>query len=203
MRGIIYVAFGERARTEARQSMKTLNCYHDIPVAVIADRPLEGATYIPFDDAGNGARRAKLSIPEVAPAGWTHILYLDADTRIRGNLEGGFKPVEDEWDIAITPSTKQIRDELLWHIGDKEREYTYQEINNSLPLQLQGGVWWINRQRCKGLFREWLSEWERWGDQDQGALLRAIQKKPVRIWLMGRPFNDGYLVEHRYGMAVN
>jgi len=202
VRGVIYVAFGERARTEVRESMKTLRAYHDLPIAVVGERPVKGAAYIPFDNPGNGARRAKLSVTEAAPQSWTQILYLDADTRIRGNIEAGFHPLEDGWDMSITPSIKQAR-EVFWHLASEETHRTYLELNNPFPIQLQGGVWWVNRESTRELFAEWRKQWERWGGPDQGALLRALQKKPISIWLMGRTFNDGGLVEHRYGCAVD
>ncbi len=202
VRGVAYVAFGSKAVREATMSAKSLRAHHSLPVVALADGPVRGATIIPFDEPGNGARRAKLSITKVVPHEWTHIMYLDADTRVKGNLEAGFFPVENGWDMAITISTKQIRNGLLWHVGDREQEATYQQIGNPWPVALQGGVWWVNRETTRDFFDAWLAEWEKFKGPDQGALLRALHVCPIKVYLMGRPFNDGDLLEHHYGAAA-
>ncbi len=200
MRGAVYVAFGEAAMKQAKEAIGEFKKYHDIPVATVSERPIAGAQHLPFSDPGNGARWAKLNINKIVP--WDHILYMDADTRVRGDISSGFDIVEDGWDMAIVPSKKQLLSDILWHVVSEEKEYTYESVKNPWPLQLQGGLWWFNKLTTEKFFETWREEWKRWGAADQGALLRALHRCPIRLWVMGRMFNDGELVEHHYGWAV-
>jgi hypothetical protein len=193
---VVYVVYGEAARREAELSIKGLRQWHDWPVSVIGDN-VEGAERIEFSRADEGGRWGKLNLNNLSPYDLT--LYLDADTRPRGDLSVGFDILEDGWDMAITPSPMQ-GDELLWHVSDEERAATLKELGNE-PLALQAGVMYISKnQGTARLFSAWRNEWLRWRDQDQAALLRALGRVPVRVWLLGRPYNGGALVDHRFGM---
>lgn len=200
MNGVIYVAFGHNARQEATASIISLRQHNDLPVTVVCDATLdiEDVECIPFRKPGPGARWAKLNIDNLAPEAWTNILYLDADTRIKASITAGFDLLADGWDMAIAPSTCQDHD-ALWHLSGEERALTLSEIVE--PLQLQAGVMFINRRRCAALFAAWRDEWQRFGDQDQGALLRALKREPVRVYLLGRDWNGGAVIEHLFGRA--
>jgi hypothetical protein len=90
---------------------------------------------------------------------------------------------------------------LLWHIGDKDKGFTLSEIGME-PISLQCGVIFVARNdRTRALWRAWHQEWLRFAGQDQGAFLRALWKHPVRLWLLGRAYNSGVLVQHRFGQA--
>ncbi len=199
-RGAAFVAYGDEAYTEVRQAVSCFQAYHNIPVTVVTDRTIKGATVVNFADPGYGARRAKLNLNNLIA--YSKCLYMDADTRARGNVEAMFAPLDDGWDLVITHSQRQIRNENLWHLGSEERGATYKEIDEPFPVILQGGVFAYNRETTRNFFQAWREEWERWHGPDQGALLRALKREPVKVWLMGRPFNAGYLVEHRCGQAA-
>jgi hypothetical protein len=51
------------------------------------------------------------------------------------------------------------------------------------------------------LFLIWRREWERWRDQDQAALMRALVNCPVRLFLLNREYNGGRFVHHYYTYA--
>jgi len=71
-----------------------------------------------------------------------------------------------------------------------------------IVVQLQGGVlFWRRNEATTRLFERWRAEWARYRQQDQGALLRALYTEPVRVWLLGRPWNGGNLIEHLCGRA--
>jgi len=195
-RGVVYVAVGPNAKEEAKKSIRTLRRHNNLDVQVISDGLINGCNTVTFNNPGRGARRAKLSIHNLVP--WDNVLYIDADTRVHGNLEVGFDILEDGWDLVIVPSENQ-NENALWHVREEEREATLQVV--PAPLQLQGGLFWFNRERCKYMFDGWLDEWLRWSGKDQAALLRALEKEHVKIWLMGRPFNGGSVVEHLFGRA--
>lgn len=195
--GVVYVAYGLRARQEVEQAVKFLRQHNDLPVTVVGER-VNGLEHIGFDDSGSG-RWAKLNLDQISPYEYT--VYLDADTRVHGDISAGLGILHDSWDIAISPSTKQGTD-LLWHVDLPEREATFLELGKDSLVQLQGGVIFFRKSpEVHALFGAWREEWQRWRGQDQAALLRALYRCPVRLWLLSNEWNGGYLIEHRYGAA--
>ena len=182
--GVVYVAIGSQAQIEAQESIKSLKQHNDLPITII-DK---------FDNPGFGARWAKLNID--LQTDYDKVLYLDADTRIKGDITNGFKML-DNWDLAIAPSQYQDS-EVFQHVRNGERMQTVKELGY-IPLQLQAGVMFFDRLRCAKLFEEWRIEWQCWRDQDQAALIRALDKEPVRVWLLSQDWNGGQLIEHLFG----
>jgi hypothetical protein len=124
--------------------------------------------------------------------------YIDADAWPMADILAGFEIVADGWDMAITASTNQGRD-LFWHVGEEERAATLTELGRDL-LQLQAGVMFIgNGQGTARLFSAWRCEWMRWKDQDQAAFARALATVPARVWLLGKSWNGGSVISHRWG----
>lgn len=199
-RGVIYVAFGHNAKMAKQKSYNTLRKVNpDLPVFTIDETTFTG-------NPGFGARWAKLNVDKIAPLEWEQILYLDADTLVHQSLEKGFEILEDGWDMALTASINQGGD-CFRHIGVEERIFTQDFIGDAFPLQLQLGLFYFNRDTCGEFFEAWRKEWERFKEQDQGAFMRAYYKlsPPVKIWLLGRPYNDtkkDSIVQHLFGKAV-
>lgn len=200
--GAFYIALGERARKEATESIHSLRRVAPmLPVRVVSDQPM------PLDidwrlslDPHPGGRDIKTRLFDFIPIDWNSVLYLDADTRVRLDPTVGFKLLEDGWDMAIMPSAHQGLD-AFWHIDSDEREITYDEIG-FIPLQLQAGVMFITRNRqVEQFFDAWYAEWTRYADQDQAAFVRALQREPIKLWLLGKPFNGGAIVAHHFGQA--
>lgn len=195
--GTCYIAYGNKAMVEVVASVETLRHVHpDMRVTVIGTvLPQLRVALVPFSRRGYGGRWAKVNLDLLTP--YDHTLYIDADTRVRLPLTAGFEILADGWDVVITPSANQ-GDDVFWHLSDDERVTTLEEVTE--PLQLQGGVFWFAKNdRTKVLFENWRHEWLRWQHEDQGALIRAIKRSPARVWLVGRPFNGGAVVEHRFG----
>jgi len=201
MRGAVYIAFGEPARTEARLSIETLLQFNPgLSIAVISNEPLplKGIVHVIDPQQDAGGRWQKVQLDGLSP--FCHTLYLDADTRIRADLSAGFRMLEDGWELVITPSEHQ-GGTWLWHVGAEDRAAVLEEWPCK-PLQLQGGMFFFRKcDAIRRLFEAWQDEWLRFRDQDQGALLRALAKTPVRVWILGRPWNGGSLVDHRFGRA--
>jgi len=196
-RGVVFIAYGLRAQQETAQAAKFLAQHNDLPVVVIGEDVL-GLKSIDFLGRDSLGRWAKVNLDNLTPFEYT--LYLDADTRVHGDISAGFDIIEDGWDIAMTPSTVQ-GDGILWHIDKVEREATFLELGRDL-LQLQGGVMFFRKSAAvTAFFEAWRYEWERWQGQDQGALLRALHQRPVKLWLLNNEWNGGGLIEHRYGAA--
>ena len=188
--GVAYVVYGEKTQREAETSLKRLRAnMPDVKTIVIHDR-VDGLT-----DA-QASRFAKVNLDKLTP--FDHTLYLDADTRPQADLSSGFEMLADGWELVIAPSNNQGQD-CLWHVGKEEREMTFKELGRT-PLQLQAGIFFFQKTpNIRRLFALWREEWERYHDQDQAAFLRALDKQPVKIWLLGRPWNGGALVQHLYG----
>ncbi len=199
-RGIVYVAFGERAKFEASRALASLRLVHR-RMRVVVMGPAEVANgrkdWGTMSDVQR-SRYAKTRLDRLTPFAQT--LYMDADTRVYAPITAGFDALDAGWDLVITTSDNQ-GDDVLWHIGGDERWATLEGLGR-VPLQLQGGIFWFKRsERVRSFFDAWAQEWDRWQDQDQAALLRALERVPLRTWLMGRPFNGGAVVGHRFGMA--
>ena len=197
---ITYVAYGQKAINEVSLSIKTLRKHNEYPITVICKERLSipDVNYVEFDDNSFGARFAKLSMDTLVNN--DVIGYIDADTRVHGSLEPAFKIIEMGWDMALSYSTNQGGD-VLKHINERERETTLGD--NPFPLQLQCGVMFFNRHTCKLFFGRWRHEWQKYGNKDQAAFIRALEKQPIKIALLGRPWNGGNIVEHLFGRAHN
>ena len=205
-RGIVTIAQGENARRQAVASINSLRrAGSKLPVAVIGDLPIDGATvhvHMPDDLVGDpGARKAKVNLDTLSP--FEHTLYLDADCRVVTDEIGvGFDILADGWRLVITPNANQ-GDDIMWHVGELEREETFAMFGTQEILQLQGGVMWFSKcAEVTALFAAWREEWGIYHDQDQAALLRAMRQSPVKTWLLGRAFNGGGSpIKHLYGWA--
>ena len=197
--GVVYVAYGANALKEARLSAESLARVHrEWPVTVISDHEVGWAPSIEWENRGTPGRWAKVNLDQLSP--FEDTLFLDADTRVYGDLWIGFNLLERGWDMVMVPSKPQEQ-YILEHLTDWERMTTLTECRIE-PLQLNTGVIWFGKtNRVKLLFRQWRLEWERFQDKDQGALLRALERYKPRIALLGRPFNGGAVVGHRFGAA--
>jgi hypothetical protein len=199
MKGFAFVAYGETAANEARLAIASLRQHHRREPALVLGEPVPGAIHFESKTTGltdvQASRWAKVNLDGLP---LDDVCYLDADTRVNGDLSAGFRALDDGWDLVITASDHQ-GDDILWHVDAMECALTLQELCH-VPLALQAGVFWFRRnERTRALFAAWREEWRRWQDQDQGALLRALHRAPVRVWLLGRAFNGGAVVGHRFG----
>lgn len=190
-RGVCFVVYGETAEFEYQQAREVLR-RHNLPIFVQRSRV---ESFGPLSDMQQ-SRYAKVSTMAWSP--FTDTLYLDADTRVLGDLKAGWGALCHGWDIAITPSQNQGHD-WLWHVGEDERKYTREALGFE-PLQLQAGVFFVRRSPATSqLFSRWRNEWLRFKGQDQAALLRALYALPVNVYLLSRHFNDGAVISHRWG----
>lgn len=202
-RAVGYVAIGKQAGQCAARSVSALYATgFNGPVVVAGDHPVEGATRnIAYTGTDSTGRETKLNMYEML-GGFDCALYLDADTIPQTSITTLFEILEAGWDVMLAYSQAQ-GGEAMWHIGAAEKDATLEEIGNPLPLALQAGViGWRRGDHAQHLFAAWDTEWRRWHDQDQAALLRAYARVPeCRIWLLGRDWNGGALIQHHYGAA--
>lgn len=199
-KGVVYVAYGGGALREARLSIESLKRHHPrLPVVVVSHNHVSFAERIEWPDLGTPGRWAKVNLDKLTP--FDHTLFLDADTRVFGKLDVGFDAIAGGYDLVMVASKPQ-NDRVLWHLGDNERMITLMETQAE-PLQLNTGVMWFRKsRRVTQLFAEWRRQWKRWRDKDQGALLRALELRPVSVFLLGWPYNGGAVIEHRFGACA-
>jgi hypothetical protein len=198
-RGVVYIAYGPSARKEVKASVASLKKHNDLPVLVLSDQDIKGVPTqrgLEFDPSG---RMTKTSMQVFSP--FTQTLYLDADTRVRGDLTPGFEILDDGWDIALAFSERQ-GDDVLGNCYPDDRLTTFEALGCSEVLGLQAGVMFLDsNERVHRFFQEWYREWSQFKSMDQAALLRALWTAPLRVWLLGRAWNGGNLVEHLFGRA--
>ena len=199
MRGVVYVAYGEAARREARESIASMGEHNEgLPISVVSNEPLGSIPWIRYDLSVERNRWAKLNLDTLSP--YPHTLYMDADTRVRGSMLAGFEILEDGWDMAMALSSNQETD-WLWHCSEDDRQMTEERLRHR-GLQYGAGVMFVAwSERTRALWAAWRAEWNTFCGQDQGAFMRALQRVPVRLWILGGAWNGGNLVTHRYGMA--
>lgn len=202
-RGVCLIAYGDKANQEAQECLTTLKLFHTWRYCIASDSIGHYHTNIAqlgdFNDVQK-SRWAKVTLDLWSP--FTETLYLDADTRVQNDLSAGFQMLDDGWDMVITPSPQQA-DGNMWHIAQDERESTFAAYQCGDVLQLQGGVFWFRKSEPVAQFFEaWRLAWLKWRHYDQAALLRALRVAPLKLHLLGRPFNGGSVVVHRHGQAV-
>lgn len=190
-RGVIYIAYGDHAQFEVGKSLVGLSQFVT-SVTIINEKR--------FKDDSYGARWAKLNIDSLSPYDLT--LYLDADTRVNQNICKGFDILDDGFDLVIAPSGRQGRD-CLGHIESVDKRHTIEYLGMT-PLNLQAGMFFFNRHTTKELFELWRIEWDRFRRFDQGAFLRALYFYPLKVWILGSPWNScgGEIIDHKFGRAV-
>jgi len=205
--GIAIIALGGVAQREATFSISMLRRHCSLPVAVFCNGEVKGAdmTFSKFYDMGLDvnkedpkflSRLAKVTMNQWVP--FDRFLYLDADTRPKQSVQAGFDALEAGWDMAMALSENQ-GEEAFWHVGDEEKRLT---VLSTTGIQYQAGVMFVKKNKATHrLFHSWRREWERWCDEDQGAFARAYHRDPVRIWLLGRPWNGGSVIGHRFGVC--
>lgn len=188
-KGVYWVSVGEKAKLAQTSSLMCLRDYGGSALAYRAQH-MDGTRY--EDDPRKLSRWLKLSILDFTS--WPQILYLDADAWPRTSMMSGFDILSDGFDLVIGPSLAQSSD-WCWHVGPADLGMT-EHLRPAVALQ--GGMWWVQRNdRTKKFFEIWKEEWLKEEGQDQAALLRALQRRPLSTWLLSQE----RFVNHRYGAA--
>lgn len=193
--GAVSIAIGAAATASVKCMAATLARY-------CPELPTTYLTPAPTPDPVTASRLAKLHLDTLSP--YRRTLYLDADTLVYSSaLLTGFQILADGWDMVIVASGNQGA-AFLAHSTPEDAQATRMALGNPEPLQLQAGVMWIHwNAATRQLWQAWRAEYGKHGDKDQGALLRALDVAPVRLWLLGPDFNSygGAVIKHRFGEA--
>lgn len=203
--GVVYVAYGERARMRCVRSIETLRAwYPGIPVVAISDEEIAGADMVYQPDVEASARCYKTRA--LSFVDWDYILYLDADTEIVGPLQGGFTALAAGWDLAAGIDYRRTLAEID-HVALDEAKATMEFVGTEYVLQYNTGVLFIRRSEATlDFYNRWYEEWQEWGRQDQAAFLRALHGGDVKVWTLAETWNtqereNARHVWHRHTLA--
>jgi predicted flap endonuclease-1-like 5' DNA nuclease len=217
--GVMYMAWGENAIAQAKQSIYSLKRFlPKMPVMVVGDLATveafaeDGSVEVypcsvdPFDeDQKKGfkflAGRIKPLLDAISP--WERTLYVDADTYFQRPPTEGFGLL-DRWDVALAETQTRTLAEGI--AGKEECEATAEEFGSGLLLYHNSGmIFWKKNKRTRELFIEWQTQWHRYqGWDEQVALLRALLRTQVLFLTLPYTWNhpearDCYMLSHWYG----
>lgn len=230
-RGVVMMAFGDKARKEAEASIASLHEHMaQLPVVVVGDRKVAGATFVkwdgesPFDvDAPQNYRfkagRVKPFLYWSAP--FDHVLYLDSDTRVWDDLSPAFDlltsfemlptyhPDPHRRVPAQNVSALYNKARAGWYHNRREREATIRGWGDGeLPYWNSGVIFFRRCKAVERVMRAWHEEWMRYQQWDeQLALMRATFAHPLKLSVLPVGWNAPHkdqarYIWHNYGRAV-
>lgn len=191
-RGIFVVAFGEPARRCAVRLLKSAKRHMpDVPIALCSSATLGlEDVLIREPDADVGGRRAKLKAYDLTPQEWQSVLYLDADTEIVAPVYRLFEWCEDGWEFVICRDVGETLHSFQRKNNLRELAQMRDLFGTLHALQYNGGVWAFRRcPAAQMVMAEWRREYEVHLQRDQGALIRALHRFPLRLLVLGNEWN--------------
>ena len=109
-----------------------------------------------------------------------------------GDIRYYFELIEDGWEFVICkdPHLMDTMHAFRRHNNLAELAETEAELHTLHALQFNGGVWAFGRtERIAAFFERWQAEWEKHGQRDQGALIRAMYADPLKMMVLGNEWN--------------
>jgi len=193
--GIYVVAFGGPARRSATTLLTSIKQHMpDVPICLCGAKKIGlEDVFVKQPDSDVGGRRAKLRAYELAPAEWTSVLYLDADTEVKAPIYQYFEWIEAGWEFVICkdPHLMDTMHAFERRNNKVELAQIKEEISTLHALQINGGVWAFQHDnaRVAAFFQRWRENWEEHAQRDQGALLRALYADPLKVLWLGNEWN--------------
>ena len=193
--GVYVVAFGEPARKCAQLCIDSIHKHTPgLPVCLVSTAPLGPEDhFVKHKDADIGGRIAKLKANELAPKSWKYVLYFDADIEAIGDISFLFQALQDGWEFLICKDMDKYAttDKLIRPDNKDECNVTWDILGTREgAMQYNGGMMAFRRNdRTAKFFKLWQEEWQRWGKRDQGALLRALYRQPLRMYILMNQWN--------------
>ena len=118
--GVLYVALGDNARSEAAKSRDTLP--KGLPSTLLEEMNSESLLSVVQQ-----AHLMKTRAYHLSP--YMYTLLLDADTRVKGDISLGFNLLQSGFDIVIVPSWPTRDGQTLWSLSGRDRDYTFQTLS--------------------------------------------------------------------------
>ena len=217
-RGVIYMAWGQQAIEQAKQSIQSLHVYcPGMPVLVTGDEATERAfegdevqTLVistdPFKETAAAgykflAGRIKPLLASISP--FDETLYIDADTVFKSSPECGFNML-DKWDFVVAETqTRSLNSTVA---GMTESQWTAKWTKTpELLYHNSGMLFWRKNDATDKLFKLWSKEWLRFeGWDEQVALLRALLRSDVLFQTVPYVWNcrdrrEAFMLHHWFG----
>lgn len=189
--GVLYIAFGEKARASCIRSIETVRAFlPQMAVAVVSDTPLKGVEFhIYRPEVDPGARTWKTQIYALSP--FDETLYLDADTEVVSSPTAGFALLRFVDIVLSLDCDRRVGEKHNAQHVPEERAATLAEVglDGDLLYYNSGVIFFRRSARALALFAAWHEEWLRWQKHDQLALARAFYRCPTRVATLREEWN--------------
>lgn len=215
--GIVYISFGPAyvdctiaaLQSKIRNAPKT-------PATVLTNRKADlnstlckqGGIQLKYIDATTqDTREIKTQLYKHSP--YEHTLLLDADAWINTELAGHFNMLELT-PMALAHAHHHPSIVTAGHVGIEDRTYTLKQFNGLgyIPQYASGLIFFQrDNPHVQQMFDVWNTEWRRFHNKDQMALMRAIiQTKLFPLVLAAKHWltetqGKGF-VSHSFGVAL-
>ncbi len=169
-----------------------------IPILVISNLP--GLNHLPLERYAITPRclGQPTSTPSLGLSRWlkTQIntyspydetLFLDADILPLVNLSSLW-PYLDQGNVAMA-TDRMAEIGLCDHVTQAEVEFTLEQLSPQTTHFNSGVLLWRRTVTTEALFTQWHCEWQRFGQQDQLALARAIDRTQTRVVPLPQSYN--------------
>jgi hypothetical protein len=198
-RGVLYLALGESYAKLATDSARTLRLHgYDGPVRVITDAPshdlvdLECETLVVGSlPSGFASRFHKTQLYRWS---FQRTLFLDADTIVISDIAEIWELLRGH-DVAMAPDMHpSVADVITHSVNDPTRRGPEYQLMRDLGLvdrrYYNSGVMLFDQNgRTSKMFNRWHQEWNRFGGEDQLALVRAIAASGARVSTLDSAWN--------------
>ncbi|NJR68059.1 MAG: hypothetical protein HC771_04810 [Synechococcales cyanobacterium CRU_2_2] len=198
-RGVVYAVTQSDVYLEAAlmSALALRSLEPSLPITIVADHPqlttlaLERHQITPLFlgelplSSAFASRWLKTNLNRVSP--YTETLFLDADIL-------PLQPVTPLWDYLADRDWAMAADrlptvEMCDHVAVEEKTYT---LMRSPPNTLQfnsGVLLWRDNPATQTLFEQWYAEWQVFQQQDQLALVRALQTTGLPVATLPKTYN--------------
>jgi|GEM_PF-1651769 len=197
--GVLYLALGAAYAKLVTDSARTLRLHgYDGPVRVVTDTPshdlvdLECETLVVGSLPGGFASRFHKT--QLYRWSFDRTLFLDADTIVISSIEEIWELLRGH-DVAMAPDMHPFVADVIAHsVNDPARRAPEYQLMSELGLAdrryYNSGVMLFEQNgRVARMFSRWHQEWNRFGGEDQLALVRAIAATGTRVSALDSAWN--------------
>jgi len=198
-RGVLYLALGESYTRLTADSARTLRLHgYDGPVRVVTDAPshelvdLECETLVVGSLPGGFASRFHKT--QLNRWSFERTLFLDADTIVISSIDEVWELLAGH-DIAMAPDMHpSVGDVIAKSVNDPARRAPEYQLMRDLGLAERryynsGVMLWDQNGRMSRMFTRWHQEWNRFGGEDQLALVRALAATGAKVATLDSAWN--------------
>jgi hypothetical protein len=209
-RGAIYCVTGQQIYLESALisalAFRQLN--PATPVTIVCDLPIDesalqdyGITVIGISETTHqwASRYLKTQLASLTP--YTETLYLDADILPLQPFSAIWDEIEHH-DLALVVDRRSTIGECD-HIAEIERDYTLARLPNTTTQYNGGAILWRNTPEVMRFFAAWTNEWQRFGQHDQLALVRALSIVSISVASLPPRYNISPCEARRQAMPEN